>query len=100
MHVTFCEYLVFYECRRNLYITLAKYLKNTHATTWKKQVWDTVLIKALIKKTREADERVCINLYSDSDRYLGKTSEREQWNRIEFCIESYMVLEASEGKGM
>ena len=26
-HVTFCEYLVFYEFRRNLYITLAKYLE-------------------------------------------------------------------------
>ena len=24
-HVTFCEYLVFHELRRNLYITLAKY---------------------------------------------------------------------------
>ena len=27
MHVTFCEYLVFYEFKRNLYITLAKYLE-------------------------------------------------------------------------
>ena len=27
MHVTFCEYLVFHEFRRNLYITLAKYLE-------------------------------------------------------------------------
>ena len=26
-HVTFCEYLVFHEFRRNLYITLAKYLE-------------------------------------------------------------------------
>ena len=26
-HVTFCEYLVFREFRRNLYITLAKYLE-------------------------------------------------------------------------
>ena len=25
-HVTFCEYLVFHEFKRNLYITLAKYL--------------------------------------------------------------------------
>ena len=27
MHATFCEYLVFHEFRRNLYITLAKYLE-------------------------------------------------------------------------
>ena len=27
MHVTFCECLVFYEFRRNLYITLAEYLE-------------------------------------------------------------------------
>ena len=27
-HVTFCEYLVFDEFRRNLYITLAKYLEH------------------------------------------------------------------------
>ena len=27
MHVTFCECLVFYEFRRNLYITVAKYLE-------------------------------------------------------------------------
>ena len=27
MHVTFCEYLVFHEFKRNLYITLAKYLE-------------------------------------------------------------------------
>ena len=27
MHVTFCENLVFHEFRRNLYITLAKYLE-------------------------------------------------------------------------
>ena len=27
MHVTFCKYLVFHEFRRNLYITLAKYLE-------------------------------------------------------------------------
>ena len=26
-HVRFCEYLVFYEFKRNLYITLAKYLE-------------------------------------------------------------------------
>ena len=26
-HVTFCEYLVFREFKRNLYITLAKYLE-------------------------------------------------------------------------
>ena len=26
-HVTFCEYLVFHEFKRNLYITLAKYLE-------------------------------------------------------------------------
>ena len=26
-HVTFCEYLVFHEFRRNLYITLPKYLE-------------------------------------------------------------------------
>ena len=26
-HVTYCEYLVFHEFKRNLYITLAKYLK-------------------------------------------------------------------------
>ena len=26
-HITFCEYLVFHEFRRNLYITLAKYLE-------------------------------------------------------------------------
>ena len=26
-HVTLCEYLVFHEFRRNLYITLAKYLE-------------------------------------------------------------------------
>ena len=27
MHVTFCQYLVFHEFRRNLYIPLAKYLE-------------------------------------------------------------------------
>ena len=27
MHVTLCEYLIFHEFRRNLYITLAKYLE-------------------------------------------------------------------------
>ena len=27
MHATFCEYLVFHEFRRNLYIALAKYIK-------------------------------------------------------------------------
>ena len=27
MHVTFCEYFVFHEFRRNLHITLAKYLE-------------------------------------------------------------------------
>ena len=27
MYVTFCEYLVFHEFRRNLYITLAKYIE-------------------------------------------------------------------------
>ena len=26
-HVTFCDYLVFHEFKRNLYITLAKYLE-------------------------------------------------------------------------
>ena len=26
-HVTFCEYLVFHKFKRNLYITLAKYLE-------------------------------------------------------------------------
>ena len=26
-HVTFCKYLVFHEFKRNLYITLAKYLE-------------------------------------------------------------------------
>ena len=26
-HITFCEYLVFHEFKRNLYITLAKYLE-------------------------------------------------------------------------
>ena len=26
-HVTFCEYLVFHEVKRNLYITLAKYIE-------------------------------------------------------------------------
>ena len=26
-HVTYCEYLVFHEFKRNLYITLAKYLE-------------------------------------------------------------------------
>ena len=26
-HVTFCEYLVFHEFKRNLYITLAEYLE-------------------------------------------------------------------------
>ena len=26
-HVTFCEYLVFHEFKRNFYITLAKYLE-------------------------------------------------------------------------
>ena len=26
-HVTFCEYLVFHEFKRNLYVTLAKYLE-------------------------------------------------------------------------
>ena len=31
-HVTFCEYLLFREFRRNLYITLAKYLKHEGIT--------------------------------------------------------------------
>ena len=32
LHVTFCEYLVFHEFRRNLYITLAKYLEQEGIT--------------------------------------------------------------------
>ena len=31
-HVTFCEYLVFHEFNRNLYITLAKYLEQEGIT--------------------------------------------------------------------
>ena len=31
-HVTFYEYLVFHELRRNLYITLAKYLEQEDIT--------------------------------------------------------------------
>ena len=31
-HVTFCEYLLFHEFRRNLYITLAKYLEQEDIT--------------------------------------------------------------------
>ena len=31
-HVTFCEYLVFHEFKRNLYITLAKYLEQEGIT--------------------------------------------------------------------
>ena len=30
-HVAFCEYLVFHEFRRNLYITLAEYLEQGFA---------------------------------------------------------------------
>ena len=31
-HVTFCEYLLFHEFKRNLYITLAKYLEQEGTT--------------------------------------------------------------------
>ena len=32
LHVTFCEYLVFHELRRNLYVTLANYLEQEGIT--------------------------------------------------------------------
>ena len=40
-HATFCEYLVFDEFRRNLYITLAKYLEH-------EVIADLLLLKFLI----------------------------------------------------
>ena len=38
-HVTFCEYLVFHEFKRNLYITLAKYLEQEGIADLPFSVW-------------------------------------------------------------
>ena len=48
-HVTFCEYLVFREFKRNLYITLAKYLKQEDIADLLLLLFFSVCLYSLLK---------------------------------------------------
>ena len=89
-HVTFCEYLVFHEFKRNLYITLAKYLEqevNTSCGLYWNEISNKLAKQGAMKNMSEISSNNLILSSHEINSLLKKTIYK-QTEKSKFAIPS------------